>query len=427
MKKQFLCVAIVAALTTASISSMAQGWVSNSPNTIYPVNASLGITPVTIGIGTNTPSAQLHTTGTLRFANLSQSFTANQLLATDASGNVSWRDASGFGSAGGWLLTGNGSTNPTINFLGTTDNNRLVFRTNNVERATVLANGNVGFGISTPTARNHIYNTVSDNHLFVSGVSPSARFFGGTDWPASGSGGRIGFATIPHDFVYQSAVNDFAVQNLSTTGSLLFSTNVMSVAGVLAAPERMRISPTGLVGIATRTPAARLHVNCSMVNGPVNPSNVRFDSLQSGRGTALVIDAAGYVYRSNLSEIRSTEAQDKEIEQLKQEIESMKADIKNLLQNAKISQSTGRAILYQNNPNPFGNKTVISYSLPDNFSKGYLVIKDQSGRQITQYNVQGKGEGQKTIESGTLSPGVYFYSLYDGSTLVDTKKMVLTN
>lgn len=165
MKKHFLHVAIAATLSILSISSFAQGWVSSSPNTIYPVNASLGVSPVTIGIGTNSPSAQLHTTGSLRFANLTQSFTASQVLSTDASGNVFWRDANGFGTANAWSLTGNGSTNPAINFLGTTDNNRLVFRTNNVEAATILTNGNMGVGINNPTAKTHIYNTTSDNHL----------------------------------------------------------------------------------------------------------------------------------------------------------------------------------------------------------------------------------------------------------------------
>jgi hypothetical protein len=49
-----------------------------------------------------------------------------------------------------WQLLGNGGTNPTNNFVGTTDNNHLVFRTNNTEKARILANGNVGIGIASP-------------------------------------------------------------------------------------------------------------------------------------------------------------------------------------------------------------------------------------------------------------------------------------
>ena len=49
---------------------------------------------------------------------------------------------------GGWGAVGNAGTNPAVNFVGTTDSQRLVFRTHNVERMTILANGAVGIGTS---------------------------------------------------------------------------------------------------------------------------------------------------------------------------------------------------------------------------------------------------------------------------------------
>ena len=52
-----------------------------------------------------------------------------------------------------WSLTGNAGTNPNSNFLGTTDNQPLVIRTNNTERVRIDTNGNVGIGIATPTQR----------------------------------------------------------------------------------------------------------------------------------------------------------------------------------------------------------------------------------------------------------------------------------
>ncbi len=48
-----------------------------------------------------------------------------------------------------WRLTGNASTTPSTHFLGTTDSTRLVFRTNNTERATLLGNGNFLIGSTT--------------------------------------------------------------------------------------------------------------------------------------------------------------------------------------------------------------------------------------------------------------------------------------
>ncbi len=49
-----------------------------------------------------------------------------------------------------WTTSGNSGTNPSNDFLGTTDNFRLVIKVNNTEKLTVLPNGNFGIGISAP-------------------------------------------------------------------------------------------------------------------------------------------------------------------------------------------------------------------------------------------------------------------------------------
>lgn len=51
-----------------------------------------------------------------------------------------------------WSLSGNSGTAPGNNFLGTTDNASLVFKTNNTERLRISANGWVGIGTSSPAA-----------------------------------------------------------------------------------------------------------------------------------------------------------------------------------------------------------------------------------------------------------------------------------
>ncbi len=52
-----------------------------------------------------------------------------------------------------WSLTGNAGTAIATNFLGTTDNKGLIFRTNNVERMRFTAAGNLGLGTVAPVAR----------------------------------------------------------------------------------------------------------------------------------------------------------------------------------------------------------------------------------------------------------------------------------
>jgi hypothetical protein len=49
-----------------------------------------------------------------------------------------------------WNLTGNAGTTVSANFLGTTDNTALRFRTNNVNRMSITSAGKVGIGITSP-------------------------------------------------------------------------------------------------------------------------------------------------------------------------------------------------------------------------------------------------------------------------------------
>ena len=50
-----------------------------------------------------------------------------------------------------WKLKGNAGTNPSTNFIGTTDAQDFVIRTDNTERARILATGELGISTTTPT------------------------------------------------------------------------------------------------------------------------------------------------------------------------------------------------------------------------------------------------------------------------------------
>ncbi|MBK8911368.1 MAG: hypothetical protein IPM61_08540 [Chlorobi bacterium] len=84
-------------------------------------------------------------------------------------------------SGGGlfWSLTGNGGTNPATNFIGTTDAQPLVVRTNNMERLRVATTGEVGIGTAAPTA---------GRLLEVAGTAGAANVrFGSASGAADGS------------------------------------------------------------------------------------------------------------------------------------------------------------------------------------------------------------------------------------------------
>lgn len=56
-----------------------------------------------------------------------------------------------------WKLTGNNGTDPAINFLGTSNGDPLVIRTNNIERMRILKNGHVGIGSLNPKVVLSVY------------------------------------------------------------------------------------------------------------------------------------------------------------------------------------------------------------------------------------------------------------------------------
>lgn len=96
------------------------------------------------------------------------------VLTNNGSGVLSWV-APGTASDS-WLIGGNAGTNASTNFLGTTDNVDLVFRTNDVEEMRIKANGSVGIGTSTPVSLLHLETgTGSNTVLTLAAASNQSR------------------------------------------------------------------------------------------------------------------------------------------------------------------------------------------------------------------------------------------------------------
>ncbi|WP_298715149.1 hypothetical protein [uncultured Chitinophaga sp.] len=74
----------------------------------------------------------------------------------------SWKALSD-ADAGGWNLTGNSSVNPALHFLGTTNAQPLILRTNNLEAARVTADRKLGIGTTAPHSMLHVNGSTATN------------------------------------------------------------------------------------------------------------------------------------------------------------------------------------------------------------------------------------------------------------------------
>ena len=162
-----------------------------------------------------------------------------------------------------WQLGGNSNTNPPTEFLGTTDNNALVIKTNAQEHLRVDPNGNVGIGLTTPFNPLHF------------GAGKALRLEGGTS------------AT--------DTTNYFSFGGWGTFG----------IDAVDVPNGRFVVENSGNVGIGTNAPATKLHVAGDVtVTGDVLLAGADcaedFDVIGTlpEPGTVVVIDENGTLHES---------------------------------------------------------------------------------------------------------------------------------
>lgn len=141
---------------------------------------------------------------------------------------------------------------------------------------------------------------------------------------------------------------------------------------------------------------------------------------------AVVTDENGYYSVNYFAVIpvltEAIKEQQKMLNKQAEEIEQLKKQ-----QNSKGSFNPVQDIkLYQNEPNPFNSSTIIRYYLPAQVGQAALHIFDLQGKLIKTLPLSEKGNASVTIKSNELQPGMYIYSLIADGKEIDTKKMILT-
>ena len=190
-----------------------------------------------VGIGTTSPSANLHV-----------SSTGDTILKiTSADGNGAFLDLGDASDTDGGRIVYDSGSN-------------LAFYTASTERARIDSSGNVGIGTTSPSSPLHVQTIHEEATLIESNSNNGTRLKVSNSDATTGRKAILDLApanNITGAYIVAEAQEDFST-TANRTADLYFSTrhdNVFS--------EKLRITSDGNVGIGTDSPARNLHVHAS--------------------------------------------------------------------------------------------------------------------------------------------------------------------
>lgn len=157
-----------------------------------------------------------------------------------------------------WSLTGNGSTNPAINFLGTTDNQNLVFKTNNISRAIFNTSG--GLVMDAPGAWLNVGNSSGDDTYFT-----------------------LGRTSVRYTEFQNSSTGFFRINYIDVIGNDTLYPFTMSTANVITLGRAPLIATSGIY-INPHASASGLVVNAPYLAGNGTSSSLCIGANNGGNG-----------------------------------------------------------------------------------------------------------------------------------------------
>ncbi|MEM1119336.1 MAG: tail fiber domain-containing protein [Bacteroidota bacterium] len=281
---------------------------------------------------------------------------------------------------------------------------------------TILKNGNTGIGTMAPTQR-----------LSVNG---SAGKPGGGSW-SSFSDRRL--KNKIQDFEDGLAqVLRIRPVRYSYNGKAGMPTD-KSYVGVVA-QEMQKVAPYTVASVTYRA-EGRAPKNYLTYDGTavtymlVNAVQEQQELIETQRE---LVDSQKKEITNLTNQVSDLEAEVQELAEVRAEVTELKQLVQQLVADRAAPQEgtlvlSAQALLAQNQPNPFSEQTLIRYTVPANVQRAQIRITTTDGRVLANYPIEQAGEGELTLEAGTLPAGTYFYSLLLDGQVQETHRMVLTH
>ena len=250
-----------------------------------------------VGVGVTSPKTALDVSGAVRIANDTATCSSTIAGAIRFNGTsiqycvgATWTTLASGGGSGDVVRGGNTQGSGTM-VVGTNDAYPLAFETNGVTRVSIGTTGNVGIGVSNPSVLLDVY-----------GFNDNEVAFGLTNNHTGGSAlasvnvmnhaGQVGLRVGSSSHTSPEVKNRGAVvaeDALSGLSLVAGETNTATgdIRFYIATTERMRMLPSGALGIGTTNPLTLLDVKGAITanvqgTGTGQTGEVRFQELAAG-------------------------------------------------------------------------------------------------------------------------------------------------
>jgi len=333
-----------------------------------------------VGIGTSSPSEQLHTTGTVRFAGLGTG-TVTNLLGVDATGKL-WKTS---------LSTGVQSNCSTVNFIP------KLTAVNQLGCSQIFDNG-TSVGINKTSGFGYVSGAILSNG---SPTPPSTFALAVNGWTSSTAFVALSDKRLKKDINdlenalekvlklrgvnYLWNQNEYTSERLSSSREIGFL--AQEVAEVL--PETVIKTDDGIYGV-------NYNAIIPVLAEAIKELNDKIVKLEEKTGT---LEEENNYLRTLVADLSKTPSTDVSIQK--------------------------HNLLVKSYPNPSNTYANIEYQWSTG-SSAYILFTSIEGKHVQKAELHQKGNGSIQLSTSGLTSGTYIYQLFIDNMLSDSKKLIVT-